>query len=166
MKYCTVPFYIEHISLGALGDSFYEYLLKSWLMTSKHDVEARDMYFESVSAIMNKLVKHTSTGLTYITDMKNGRPDSKMQHLVSHLEAMLFVCRYYTFNVPYLFMSVPLVKSGYCPRQKVNWFGWVWFRQGLFPHLTYKSAPFAHGCLIMLWAIVPIYHPLINKYVP
>lgn len=79
------PLCAEHISLGALGDSFYEYLLKSWLMTSKHDVEARDMYFESISAIMNKLVRHTPNGLTYITDMKNGRPDSKMQHLVSHL---------------------------------------------------------------------------------
>ena len=72
-----------HVSLGALGDSFYEYLLKSWLMTSKHDVEARDMYYESLSPIMKHLVKHTSSGLTFITDMKNGRADSKMQHLVS-----------------------------------------------------------------------------------
>ena len=75
----------EHISLGALGDSFYEYLLKSWLMTSKHDIEARDMYYESLSGIMKSLVKHTSNGITYITDMKNGKPDSKMQHLVSCL---------------------------------------------------------------------------------
>ncbi len=36
------------MSVGALGDSFYEYLLKSWLMTSKKDVEARDMYYEAV----------------------------------------------------------------------------------------------------------------------
>ena len=37
-----------HISIGALGDSFYEYLLKSWLMTSKKDTVARDMYFEAM----------------------------------------------------------------------------------------------------------------------
>lgn len=81
--------------MGALGDSFYEYLLKSWLMTSKHDVEARDMYYESLSGIMKSLVKRTSNGLTYITDMKNGKPDSKMQHLVSFL---LLVCVDLIFN--------------------------------------------------------------------
>ena len=54
-------------------------------MTSKHDVEARDMYYESLSGITKSLVKHTSSGLTYITDMKNGKADSKMQHLVSCL---------------------------------------------------------------------------------
>ena len=37
-----------HMSIGALGDSFYEYLLKSWLGTSKADTEARDMYYAAV----------------------------------------------------------------------------------------------------------------------
>ena len=36
------------VSLGALGDSFYEYLLKSWIGTSEKDVEAKDMYFNTV----------------------------------------------------------------------------------------------------------------------
>ena len=35
--------------MGALGDSFYEYLLKSWLMTSKADTEARDMYYDAIN---------------------------------------------------------------------------------------------------------------------
>ena len=35
--------------MGALGDSFYEYLLKSWLMTSKDDTDARDMYYEAIT---------------------------------------------------------------------------------------------------------------------
>ena len=37
-----------HMSVGALGDSFYEYLLKSWLGTSKADTEARDMYYAAI----------------------------------------------------------------------------------------------------------------------
>ena len=41
-------FSIEHISLGALGDSFYEYLLKAWLITSKNDIEARDMFYNAI----------------------------------------------------------------------------------------------------------------------
>ena len=76
---------LEHVSLGALGDSFYEYLLKSWLMTSKHDVEARDMFYEAIFAISQQLVKRTGDGTVYLTDLKNGRPDNKMQHLVSIL---------------------------------------------------------------------------------
>jgi mannosyl-oligosaccharide alpha-1,2-mannosidase len=71
----------KHISVGALGDSFYEYLLKSWLMTSKEDVLARDMYYEAMDAIDQNLVKKTSNGMMYITDMKNGRTDGRMQHL-------------------------------------------------------------------------------------
>lgn len=72
----------KHISLGALGDSFYEYLLKSWLMTSKDDVEAKDMYYEAIEAIDHNLVKRTDGGMMYITDVKNGKSDGKMQHLV------------------------------------------------------------------------------------
>lgn len=29
----------RHVSIGALGDSFYEYLIKSWLVTRKQDTE-------------------------------------------------------------------------------------------------------------------------------
>lgn len=71
------------MSLGALGDSFYEYLLKSWLMTSKDDVEARDMYYAAIAAIEKKLIRHNSDGTIFVIDYKNGRPDNKMQHLVS-----------------------------------------------------------------------------------
>ena len=69
--------------MGALGDSFYEYLLKSWLMTSKHDVEARDMFYSTLTAIDNQLVRRAGDKTVYLTDLKNGRPDNKMQHLVS-----------------------------------------------------------------------------------
>ena len=38
----------ETVSLGALGDSFYEYLIKSWLITNKHDIEAKDMFYDAI----------------------------------------------------------------------------------------------------------------------
>lgn len=38
----------DHVSVGGLGDSFYEYLIKSWLMSAKTDVEAKDMYYEAL----------------------------------------------------------------------------------------------------------------------
>ncbi|KAG8589514.1 hypothetical protein GDO81_006423 [Engystomops pustulosus] len=38
----------HHVSLGGLGDSFYEYLIKSWLMSAKQDNEGKGMYYEAV----------------------------------------------------------------------------------------------------------------------
>ncbi len=50
---------IEHVSMGALGDSFYEYLLKSWLITDKRDVEAKMMYDATMAvSISNLMIKH------------------------------------------------------------------------------------------------------------
>ena len=45
----------EHVSLGALGDSFYEYLIKSWVMSGETDNVARRMYDKAVEVCMNKL---------------------------------------------------------------------------------------------------------------
>ena len=36
------------VSLGAAGDSFYEYLFKSYLQSNKRDVEAKDLYFNAI----------------------------------------------------------------------------------------------------------------------
>jgi hypothetical protein len=38
----------EHTSIGALGDSFYEYLLKAYLQSNKTDSEAIAMYQDAV----------------------------------------------------------------------------------------------------------------------
>lgn len=49
--YCIVCYAccVEHVSVGALGDSFYEYLLKAWLQSNKTDSEALDMYNAAVT---------------------------------------------------------------------------------------------------------------------
>lgn len=52
-------------------------------MTSKHDVEARDMFYEALSAVDHQLLRRTRDNVAYLTDLKNGKPDNKMQHLVS-----------------------------------------------------------------------------------
>lgn len=45
----------DHTSVGGLGDSFYEYLLKAWLMSDKTDHEARKMYDDAVEVIVEIL---------------------------------------------------------------------------------------------------------------
>ncbi|XP_013923895.1 PREDICTED: mannosyl-oligosaccharide 1,2-alpha-mannosidase IB-like [Thamnophis sirtalis] len=42
----------HHTSMGGLGDSFYEYLLKAWLMSDKMDTEARKMYDDAIEVII------------------------------------------------------------------------------------------------------------------
>ena len=40
-------------SIGALGDSFYEYLLKAWIQSGKVDIESRMMYDEAVKVTIH-----------------------------------------------------------------------------------------------------------------
>lgn len=38
--------FVDHMSMGALGDSFYEYLLKSWIQSNGEDIQALQMFQE------------------------------------------------------------------------------------------------------------------------
>uniref|UniRef100_A0A8C7XZQ8 alpha-1,2-Mannosidase n=1 Tax=Oryzias sinensis TaxID=183150 RepID=A0A8C7XZQ8_9TELE len=71
----------HHTSVGGLGDSFYEYLLKAWLMSDKTDTEARKTYDDAVEAIERHLVRKSNGGLTFIGEWKNGHLERKMGHL-------------------------------------------------------------------------------------
>ena len=39
---------LDHVSIGGLGDSFYEYLIKSFLMSDKTDGDAKKMYYSAL----------------------------------------------------------------------------------------------------------------------
>lgn len=52
-------FFQEHVSIGALGDSFYEYLLKSWLISNKLDSKYKVIYDDAMDAIKTKLLKYS-----------------------------------------------------------------------------------------------------------
>lgn len=79
----------QHVSLGALGDSFYEYLIKSWVMSGKTDNVARRMYDKAVEAIERMLVqKSQPSNLTYIAEYKFGRLEHKMDHLACFTAGM------------------------------------------------------------------------------
>ncbi|CAG9863645.1 unnamed protein product [Phyllotreta striolata] len=71
----------HHMSVGALGDSFYEYLLKAWLQSNKEDNEARQMFDDSMAAIFQHMLKTSQNGLMYFAELKFDRPEHKMDHL-------------------------------------------------------------------------------------
>ena len=71
----------QHTSVGALGDSFYEYLLKEWLRSGYQDKQAKELFDQAAIDIENQLVKKSQSGLTYIAEYKYGRLEDKMDHL-------------------------------------------------------------------------------------
>ncbi|XP_077193763.1 mannosyl-oligosaccharide 1,2-alpha-mannosidase IC [Paroedura picta] len=79
----------HHVSIGGLGDSFYEYLIKSWLMSDKQDTEAKSMYDHALEAIEKNLVRKSAGGLTYIAEWRGGVLDHKMGHLACFSGGMI-----------------------------------------------------------------------------
>lgn len=80
----------DHMSLGGLGDSFYEYLLKAWIQSGKEDVEARQMYDEAIVAIDQHMIKTSQGKLLYVSDLKYDRLEHKMGHLACFAGELTF----------------------------------------------------------------------------
>lgn len=79
----------HHVSVGGLGDSFYEYLLKAWLMSDKTDEEGKKLYYDALQAIQTNLIRKSSGGLTYIAEWKGGLLEHKMGHLTCFAGGMI-----------------------------------------------------------------------------
>lgn len=80
--FIDVPYlHAEYISLGAYGDSFYEYLLKGWIQSNRTDEIQRQMYDEAIEAIEKNIILTSPNGLTYVSRMKKDKLDHQMDHL-------------------------------------------------------------------------------------
>jgi mannosyl-oligosaccharide alpha-1,2-mannosidase len=78
------------ITFGALGDSFYEYLLKVWVQTGRKDRRLRNMYDKAMDGMVSVLLKKSSpSNLLYVSDFDGSRNINKMDHLVCFLPGTL-----------------------------------------------------------------------------
>ncbi|KAJ8901800.1 hypothetical protein NDN08_004005 [Rhodosorus marinus] len=68
-------------SLGARADSFYEYLLKAWLLSGRTDERWRKWYVEEAQAVNSQLVKTNFAGMTYLGELRRDSYVAKMDHL-------------------------------------------------------------------------------------
>ncbi|KJH42565.1 glycosyl hydrolase family 47 [Dictyocaulus viviparus] len=69
-------------SIGALGDSFYEYLLKHWLITGKKDTPTKNEYDSAVFAMEKKMLFESNRSkLWYFANIHGTRIEHKMEHL-------------------------------------------------------------------------------------
>jgi len=77
-------------TLAEPADSFYEYLLKSWLQSDKSDEKSRKMYVAAMEGATKKLVQTSETSkLIYLSSVNNGQTEHKMSHLACFTGGML-----------------------------------------------------------------------------
>jgi len=85
----------DEISIGGMGDSFYEYLLKVWLQGGKKESRYRQMYDRAMKGIMDKLIHISRPNyLTYVAEIKYGQIVHKMDHLACFLGGNLALGAY------------------------------------------------------------------------
>jgi hypothetical protein len=78
------------VTFGALGDSFYEYLLKVWIQGGKKEQWLREMYDKAMDSVMSELLANSDPdGLVFVADLANGHQKRKMDHLVCFLPGVL-----------------------------------------------------------------------------
>ncbi|CAN0020821.1 unnamed protein product, partial [Discosporangium mesarthrocarpum] len=68
------------VTFGALGDSFYEYLLKVWIQGGRTEGRYRSMYDRAMDGVAEILVKK-SGGLTYLSEWNGSQHQHRMDHL-------------------------------------------------------------------------------------
>ena len=62
---CVLCVPSDHVSMGGLGDSFYEYLIKSYLMSDRTDQDAKAMYYSALKVGGAPRGGGASTGCSY-----------------------------------------------------------------------------------------------------
>ena len=91
IKPASGVFSTKQVTFGALGDSFYEYLLKIWVQGGQQEMIYREQYDAAMDGVVEVLLqKSTPSGLHYLADWKGGNKlDRKMDHLVCFVPGML-----------------------------------------------------------------------------
>jgi len=89
----TLRWTTTKVSMGALADSFYEYLLKQWLLTQRTEPYLRTMFDEAMLGMARSMVaRSTPSELVYIADyVSEGKLVHKMDHLACFAGGMLAV---------------------------------------------------------------------------
>merc|ERR1711916_152852 len=80
----------SHVTMGALADSFYEYLLKQWLLTGKEEPKFKKMYDDAVDGMTALLLtKSHPSGLLFVGEATNGQKSNVFDHLMCFVPGML-----------------------------------------------------------------------------
>lgn len=87
----------QTVSMGAMGDSWYEYLFKTWLLTGKTQPLLKKMYDETMVSVIHHLVKQSPTkNLTYVGELRGSSFAARMDHLACFAGGMFALSSLYT----------------------------------------------------------------------
>eukprot|EP00932_Pfiesteria_piscicida_P009409 SRR837773.20137.p1 GENE.SRR837773.20137~~SRR837773.20137.p1 ORF type:complete len:276 (-),score=87.59 SRR837773.20137:94-846(-) len=81
----------DHLSMSGCGDSYYEYLLKSYLLAGHKDVRLKEHWKRSMLEMQDQLVHRTRGGRTFVGELEDGAPRLKMDHLACFVPGMLML---------------------------------------------------------------------------
>lgn len=93
-------FGLSDIRLGSRADSYYEYLLKQYLLTNKSEKVYLDMYDDAMRGIHAHLISKTQSNMTYTSELVPGRQPNgeiawvlkpKQDHLVCFFPGLLML---------------------------------------------------------------------------
>lgn len=79
----------NYFMLGARSDSYYEYLLKQWILTGQTDEVMLQRYTQAIQTVRRKLLRRSTGGLLYIAEEMGNVVSPKMDHLVCFLPGVL-----------------------------------------------------------------------------
>ncbi|XP_005183517.2 endoplasmic reticulum mannosyl-oligosaccharide 1,2-alpha-mannosidase isoform X2 [Musca domestica] len=104
------------ISLGARGDSYYEYLIKQWIQTGHkgNDFLVSD-YIQAIDGVFSQLLKRTpKENHVYIGELINGKEfKPKMDHLTCYLPGTLLLGHHYGMPDSHLLLAKDLLETCY-----------------------------------------------------
>jgi mannosyl-oligosaccharide alpha-1,2-mannosidase len=82
MSLTTANWITDHVSMGALGDSFYEYVIKQYLLTGRTEKRYRDMARAICDAVVDRLVFRSAVnGWAYMAEWRRNEFYHKQDHL-------------------------------------------------------------------------------------
>ena len=77
--------------MGGMADSFYEYLLKTWLLTGKTNNSLKQLYLSAMSGIFRHMY-HQAGHNAWLADITNGKHEKhQMQHLACFIPGLLYL---------------------------------------------------------------------------
>jgi Glycosyl hydrolase family 47 len=79
----------NHLTFGAMADSFYEYMLKVWIQGGKVEPMYREMYDKAMEGMHDELLQISEpSGLTFIADKTGSMLDLKQVGMALYLLAL------------------------------------------------------------------------------
>lgn len=141
------------ITLGARGDSYYEYLLKQWLQSGKRVDWLRDDFVEAMDGVMSLLKRESHPNkLVYIGELLHGQTFSpKMDHLVCFLPGTLMLAVHNGLDAKYEQFAKDLLETCVQMYQKMPTglsAELVYFNEGPSSHDDITVRPLDAHCLL------------------